>query len=335
MTMEKVSGTYWKSFHDDFEQKYFADLANDALMKIREMTSDEFFDCPHLLLYGNSTTMLKLTTQALLKMILKTTTPFRSCSFDVVNNNNKYACPYKSCNTHIEIDMADISSSERQFVSEFVCNHIAKTRNMFQKKHVVVMHNTHTMSQNSMFAMRRPIERFSASTQFIFTTPTLSNMEPTILSRFMCVRCEVSIEKFVAFFEHFAQDQDIPHDIELIPGDGIITNITRLEHGKKEMSTLELNTRQFLGRIFKEKNVLKACEAIRAFGYKVLHFNLDIATVMRMTLQILGKMKNFEKHMLDIVALSADLEAKSKHVSKNIVVLENYFLKIYKIGTSI
>jgi hypothetical protein len=332
--MEHVSGSYWKSFHDDFEKKYFQYLANDALLKIRALSSEEFFDCPHILFYGNTTTILKLVTQALLGTILKTSTTFRSCSFDVVNNNNKYACPYRSCNTHIEIDMADISSSEKQFVSEFVCNHIAKTRNMFQRKHVVVMHNTQTMSQNSMFAMRRPIERFSASTQFIFTSPTLSNIEPSILSRFMCVRCDISEASFISFFERFAEDHDIPHDLELTPRDGVVANLVRLEHGTRDMSTLELNTRNFLNAIFKEKNVLKACEVIRAFGYKVLHFNLDIATVMRTTLYILGKTKGFEKKMHDIIALSADLEAKSKHVSKNIVVLEHYYLAIYRMGTS-
>lgn len=326
----------WSSFRTNFYAKYFDIIANLHLERLSHLSEQEFMASPHIMLYGNDTTMLKLITDSILQRVLKRTNTKKKGSFDVVNNNNKYTCPYLHCDTFIEIDMSQITSSEKQFVSEFICNHIACTRNVFQQKHVIVLHNVDTLTEQSSFALRRPIERYSSNIMFIWTTPSLSHIEPTLLSRFMPVRCQIDEANMLTFFETFIQhcihDNAMVYEqteIEIEPCLGLTYNLIKLATHDNE-NTVELSIRAFLKDLFKEPNILKASEAIRVFGYKILHFNVPIAYIMKVTISLLSEDKKFKKKIVDIVQLSSELQHHSNKVSKHVLVLEQYFLRIYK-----
>jgi hypothetical protein len=331
--MNTEAGYYWKQFCYKFKDKYFDILANESLRRLSKYTPEDLFQNPHILLYGNETTVLKILTRAILETILQTTSRMKKSTFEVVNNNNKYACPYKYCNTFIEIDMAEITSSERQFISEFIYKHIACTKNISQEKHIIVMHNVNTLSENSIYALRQPLEKFSKNILFIFTTKNLSIMQPAILSRFMMIRCNFQEDNLINFFEEFATDHEIEGDVEIDPGEGLVMNLLRMATPDME-STITRVIRTFMESLLKEKNIIKACEMVRVFAYKIMHFNVSIATIMKETITICQKDKRLLKHIHKIIQLSAELEHQSRLVNKQTMILEQYYLCIYKYGTS-
>lgn len=330
--MDVASGKYWEVFRDRFAE-YLPVLGNDAVIRLTQMSQDSFFESPHLLLYGNSPTVLGLMSRTIVETVMGTKSRMMSASYEVTSNNNKYSCPYLHCATHMEINMAEIKSAEKQFVCDFIHKHISTTKSMNQRKHIVVMHNVDTLSTQSSFALRRPIESAANNVMFIFTCPTLANLETAILSRFCLVRCNFTTDTKTAFLERFAQDQCIDGDILMDPNDCIVLTLLSISCPEVR-STTEKVVKTFLADLFKEKNILKACDGIRTFAYKILHFNVPIATVMKTVITALGEDKSFRGRIAEVVQLSADLECKSHHVSKVCLVLEHYFLRLYNMKTA-
>jgi hypothetical protein len=285
----------------------------------------------------------------ILSKIFDTPIKKHNTSYEVVANNNKYNCPYKYSDFHLEIDIHQIVSAERQFISEFISNHIAKTKNITQQKHVIVMHNINSLNEQSMFALRYPIERLCKNVIFIFTAQYTSPIEPAFLSRCLLLRSNIEDEDMEEFFEYFISQNNIdPTDgitknihklsisqnniedpVEIDPSDGIIKNILKLSKYNVE-NNIEKQLHLFIDQLLKEKNIFKACELIKSFGFKILHFNIPIANIMKITLDYLCNIKSFQKHLYYLIQFSADLEYKSTKISKYILVFERYFIEIYK-----
>jgi hypothetical protein len=320
---------YLHNFQTEFNEHYFDLLANTRIHRLCSLTIDELFGSPHLLFYGNDPTILKMYVDVILTRIFKTTIVKRSTTYDVMANNNKYSCPYKYSDVHLEIDIDQIVSAERQFISDFISNHIAKTKNISYQKHIIVMHNVNSLHEQSMYALRYPIERLSRNVYFIFTAKTTSRIEPSFLSRCFQIRSNIQEENIEQFFEHFLERNKIEDEIEIDPTDGVINNILKLS--KCDIpNNIEKQLTLFIDQLLKEKNIFKGCELIRSFGFKILHFNVPIATIMKITLNYLGTLKQFDKYIYDLVKYSTELEYKSISVSKPILIFERYFAEIYK-----
>lgn len=320
---------YIEHFQKNFESIYFDKLANPRIQKITSQTIDELFCCPHLLLYGNDVSLLKLYSDTMLSRIFKKTIVKSDASYEVSSNNNKYNCPYIYSDIHVEIDVEQILHAEKQFICNFISNHIATTKNISQAKHVCVIHNIHKLNEQSIFSLRYPIERFSNNIYFIFTARTITQVEPAFLSRCLLIRSNVEDECIESFFETFLEQNDIDNEVEIDPNDGIVMNLLKL-HGNNFQSSVEKQLHQFIDQLINEKDIFKVCENIRTFGFKILHFNIPIATIMKITLKYILPMKTFKKHIYKIVKCSADLEVKSAHMSKQILVFERYFVEIFK-----
>ena len=326
--MEIETGKYWHIFRNRFED-YFNILANSNLKRLSKMSPEEFFSNPNIMLHGIETTILKLITRTLFRRIFKIETKMQQCQFEVVNSSNKYNCPYEYCETYTEIDMAKIVSAEKQFLTDFVCNHIATHKNIYQQKHIVVMHNTDSLGVQSSFALRRTLESYSKNVVFFFTARSFSNLESAIQSRFMFVRCNVPIDYKIAFLEKFLDDNSIEHQIEIDPRDSIVEMLLKISSNNNVENTIETTIRKFLQGLFLEKNILKACEITRTFAYKILHFNVTFARIAQDVIDVLSTQRKFVNKMHDVVQLSADMETESHSVSKKSLILEQYFLCLY------
>jgi len=323
------TGKFWNEFQKDFPDKYFETLANKNILQIASMTQEELFNSPHVLLFGNEVSILKLYVHALLCRVFKKNIISKTAEFEYTNNSSKYTCNYKYSDVHLEIDMQEIISSERQFISEFIYKHIGNTRNIYQQKHIVVIHNIQSMTDATMFSLRRPLEQFSNNILFIVTTKSLSRIESAILSRFMYIKCRIEPDNLENFFEMFVSNKEIEGTIEIDPTDGLTHNLLSLSISETQ-DNIKNRLENFIDELLKEKNVSKACELIRSFGYKILHFNVPLATIMKITVNKLMNNKHFKNNIVEIVTLSANLEHKSLSLGKPILIFENYFLEIYK-----
>lgn len=322
----------WKEFNNNFSSKYFDILANKLVKRCSSFTKVEFFSSPHILFYGNDISLLKLYSLEVIKRVLGANIKPKQNSYELSWNNNKYVCPYRYSDYHIEIDMNEIKSAEKQFLSEFIFNHIASIKNIRQEKHIILMHNIDTMSEQSMFSLRRPLEVLGSNVMFLFTTSSLTKIEDAIKSRCMQIRSNIEESALISFFEVLAEDLKIDNQIEIDPSNGLVYCLLELSNGNVE-NKVETSIRSFVHQLIKEKNILTACESIRAFGFKLLHFNVPLSTIMRTTIRALCEEKKFKKHIHHIVTLAASLEHSSKTMSKANLILERFFIEIFKLSS--
>lgn len=322
-------GKYWVSFKKDFDTKYFDYIANRNVKQICSLSTDDFFGSPHSVLYGNDMSIIKMIVDTMLSRVFQKQLSKKSSIYEISTNSNKHQCPYCYSEVHIEIDMEEIVTAERQFISDFISKHIAGTKSIHQPKHIVVIHNAQSMSEGSILALRKPLEQFSNNIIFIFTTQNISRLDGTLKSRCMQIRCNTDNEKMETFFEFFIEENMISGDqFEIDPYDGIINNLLKLSSSVP--NSIECKLHAFIDKLLVEKNVFNAYEHVRNFGYKMLHFNVPFAIFMKITIKYLSKTPKYKKFMYDIAVLSADLELKSQNVSKQILIFENYYMEIYK-----
>lgn len=334
-TMKSIE--YWNEFLEGFHEKYFPVLSNRYVSKLSSFSVDELFSCPAILLYGADISILKLYVISILESIFKTTIKTKTKSYDFMNGTTKSSAQYQHSDYHLEINLELLGSGEKQFITEFIYHNIGNTRHINQPKHIVVLHHLSCMSSISQYSLRRPLELYANNILFIFTSPSLNKVEKALTSRFMFVQCSIPDENMERFIDVFMKDKQIDDEVELNPNDTISHNILRLsskgKDGNDGKTNVEKKIHDFLDKLLKEKNVFKACELIRTFGYKLLHFNLTIAYIMKITLAYVAIHKKLKPHIYSVVSLSADLEHSSIHIAKNIIIFEKYFLKIYELAS--
>jgi hypothetical protein len=337
----------WKTFRDRFSTDYFDILANDTIKVISKWDKDMLFSSAPILMFGIDGSLLKLFTRTLLCRIFQTNVNEvpKDAEYQFTNGSVKCIAKYSYTANYIEIDMSRIGSGEKTFITEFLYKHIGSTKHINQEKHVVVLHNVHTMTSLTWFSLRRPLEMLSKNVIFIMTTPTLNKIDATIRSRMMHVKATVGEEAMGSFFEVFVDKMEIndgidsEKEIELDSQDHLSYNILLLSRYLDPTYTLTTNNVDtkivtFLDEILKETNLLKVVERIRAFGYKILHFNVPLAYIMKITIEYVAEHKKFKKKndiIQEVIALSANLEHKSLSIHRPILVFENYFLKLYKL----
>jgi hypothetical protein len=320
----------FKTFRSHFSSKYFDIIANDNLQKVATFSKLDLFTSPHILFYGNDPTLLRMIVDTIISKIFQEELVKKKCAYELTNNNNKYSCSYSYSKFHTEIDIESVLSAERQFISEFISGHIASTKNILQEKHIVVIHNINSLNENTMYALRYPIERLSNNVFFIFTSKTITGIEPALLSRCMPLRCNISIDNMEQFFEAFVENNNIEDIVEIDPNDNILCNVLKLT---KNDSTDNLHKKlhAFIDDIAVDKSIGSVCEKIRTFGYKILHFNVSIATIFKIVIKYASQHKLLKKHIYHIVQLSANLQLKDVEMSKPILLFERYFMEIYRL----
>jgi hypothetical protein len=323
---------YLKNFQNDFHEKYFKLLANDYILKIKSFSQNELFQSPNILFYGNDASVLKMYVDSILKTIFNTKLKKQKATYELTNNNNKYNCPYLYSDNHIEIDVNNIPSVERQFMCNFISNQVSFIKNINQLKHIVVIHSVDKLNDNTIFAMRYLIERSSRNALFIFTASSLSKIDDAFLSRCFLVRSNITETGLESFFDYFLDTQKIDlMQVDIDPHKSVFTNILEFTL-PNEQNKLSLSIQKFIDEISIEKNIFAVYEKIRNFGYKILHFNVPMALLMKISINHLKEKQIFKNNIHKIITLSAELEHKSLHMSKPILIIEKYFLEIYKLS---
>ena len=82
-----------------------------------------------------------------------------------------------------------------------------------------------------------------------------------------------------------------------------------------------------LKAIKKERNILNVAMKIREMCYKLYHLNIKLAYICRLVIDYYKE----SKHLLDIIGLCADSEHATLIGTKDLLVYEGFFLRLYKI----
>ncbi|NDE61092.1 MAG: hypothetical protein EB038_02560, partial [Cyclobacteriaceae bacterium] len=147
----------------------------------------------------------------------------------------------------------------------------------------------------------------------------------------MPIKCTIPENILQLFFEDFLNaNPNIPDNIELDPSDGLARNLLIISQEHIVQNNISKYICNFIDTLLKEKNVMKVCELVRVSGYKILHFNVPLERIMKITISHLATIKKAKQYISDIISISANLQHKSLTVSKHIIVFEKYFLDIYK-----
>lgn len=330
-----TTASYLPHFREHFCETYFPLLANKVVNGICRFSPAELFCSPHLLMYGVESTVQVMYVDAILSRIFGTeiTAAKRSATYEVSVSGTKHACPYTHSPHHVEIDMEALrimGNAERHFIAEFITKHIATMRNVRQEKHIVVLHNCQAMQDQTMYALRRPVESCTRNVLFIFTTQSLGRMEPALKSRCMHIKCVIPASNVEAFWEKFVEDAGVAMNdddqIEIDPAHGIVKNILRLS-SPLTLPATDINISAFLNDLLQEKSIVKAVEKIRVFAFRILQFAVPISRIMRACITHLCDVKGV--NVGDVAILSAQLEYKSQSMSKHAILVEKYFLELY------
>ena len=340
--MELQTAKYWLLFKQLSESKYFDTIANERIKRIASLTKNELFSSPNMLFYGNDISILMIYIDAIVKRVFGLTSLTKRQTSQEYGST-KVTLAYKYTDVHIEVDMESMTSAERQGFCEYLSKDVATTKNIRQDKHVIVIHNMQTMSDNNINTLRKIVDS-CPNVMFLMTSKSINCIDASFKSRCMLVRSNTEEDDLTSFFETFAEEHmtETNDTLDIYPSEGIVMNLLRMSFPYMDKTSVEHKIEAFIDTLMLEKDICKAYESIRVFGHNILHFGVTLKTIMTYSMSYINKkLKKRVKEkqitsdilnarMRDLVLVSAQLEAKSCLFAKPILIIEKYFLQIHQ-----
>lgn len=231
---------------------------NQYFAKLASLSPAEFMTFQNILFYGSARARtIRRMVQTILSKVFGVSKSMRSGTYG--------ALKYSASDAHIEVDFApgtlsgedgqagdmDLEEGAKCFVSDFVPNLLAKTKNLTHGsgRHLVVVHGFDGLSRTNALAMRKVLD--APNVLFILTLlmrpRDISRVDESIRSRSVLMR--------------FSRCWDAPAGSNALVDDKIRTEV-----------------RAFLGA---GAGILKVLPAVRAFALDILRFQIPLATVLR------------------------------------------------------
>ena len=96
--------------------------------------------------------------------------------------------PFYKTTVHFEIDVADFSPHHQKALIELL-QELARTLNVSRNAYkLLLLKNTDLLSRAIQHQLRRMMELFYSTCRLVFLSHSLDRIDPTLLSRFVCVR---------------------------------------------------------------------------------------------------------------------------------------------------
>lgn len=320
---------HWQSFRSTLDDVYFDMLAPDMMKQLACMPAHEFFSMPHLLFVGRDVTLTRLLVQCILKRVVGDhVTNKRTAEVEVSVNGTKHSMKYVYSASHSEIDLEDVSSGQRQFLTEFIHRHLATTKviNPTQQKRIVVMHGMDMCKHQ--FALRKVLESCASHVMFIMTANSSSHINEAILSRCCTIRSSVPRAKFDEFCEVFMKNQGID-EAQVDSTDGITYTVLNMCAGKQN-DGIEASITDHVIMLMATTDVPKIVQANREFAFKMLHFQVPCAHIFKHVVLALTSKKLGKDRLVQLVASAAELEHMSHSVAKPSIVIEQFLLQVWR-----
>jgi len=323
---------HWHHFQKCFDSQYFDALAPDIVQTIAAMDVNGFLSLPHIILFGQDTSLLQLFVDTILKRVFNHHSLTKhQAELEVTCNNTKHIVKYKHSSVHNEVDMEVVSSGQRQFLMEFIHKHISMTRTIAPgiSKRIVVIHGMEKCQHQ--FAMRKMLETCAQNVMFIMTTKSIHSVNEALCSRAMCLNGSISNAKFEAFFEMFIDEQGMDQ-AEIDRMDGTTYTILNLGADKQD-DGLEKCIKDHVGMLLSNAGDLyKVLCMNREFAYKMLHFQTPCARIFKHVINACASQKMPKSRLIKVIAHAANLEHKVTLMSKPSMLVERMMLEVWRHG---
>lgn len=180
-----------QDYKDRFLSNYEVMLSsNTFVLLIKDIKTNGLLGLPNLILYGNDEMILDLCLKTLLNAVCHSTSEMIKKEPDVVHKFPHHWNPH-----FLHVDTAVFLSEDRKHFIDHIRHMVAhECIDNVTKRHIMVVKNAHTMTQNMFLSLRKMIEDDKHTCFFVFLTTNFSKIESAIVSRCMNVRCTISPE---------------------------------------------------------------------------------------------------------------------------------------------
>jgi len=318
-------------------------------------------DFPHLLLYGPSGAGKKTRIQSLLRGLFgKGVDKVKVTHKSFKVKSRAIEISTLGSNYHIEINPADVGISDRHVVQE-VIKEIAQTQNVAQAAHafkVVVLNEVDRLSMQAQQALRRTMEKYTASCRLILVCESTSRVIAPLRSRCLAVRVPApSKEEIANILTHIAGKEglNVPQPLALSIAEESGRNLRRailmMEAAKVKFpqlggigaaaassasaaapvnaSLLKADWEQFIDNVGKsicEEQSPARLLRIRANIYELLTNAIPPDVILRtLVLSLLRRVDDSVKH--EVVQLAAFYDHRMHQGSKPIFHIEAFVAK--------
>jgi len=184
-TLDAFKQAFTKDYASFLNAPFFAKLVESLC------GGDGIVDLPNILLHGSDGMVLDLCLGIFLSALTRSLSPPVAREADAIHR-----FPHMWHTQYIVVDAAVLLSDDRAHLIEHL-RHMTSHESMdpITKRHIIVIKNAHTLTQNVAFAMRKMIEDPNYTCLFVFTTLGITKMESAIISRCMVIRCCVNANK--------------------------------------------------------------------------------------------------------------------------------------------
>lgn len=261
-------------------------------------------DINSIILFGNEFIYLNSYINVLIKNLFPeiTTLSKKKDEYEYKDNNDKLVTiEYEYSNYHYEMNF---SEKHLRFIKSII-----KNKNITGRKYIFVLKNFDNSNRESQHAIARILEKNNA--KFFILSNSLSKLSNAIKSRSMHINLSFPREKM----ETFVGNKPIIGSLILT-----IANIT-------EKTKLELAMDDLFKKITKSKNELENITAIREYCYKIYHLCVPFEYIAKLTIHKYSQ----HKKISDIVSIAAECDHLLTIGSKDLLLYETFFIKLYKL----
>lgn len=313
---------------------------------------DDVFMCKHIdkvynligmniILYGNDESTVQYVTACAMDRFLSTQ------QFDLpkweyktyILDNDKHTpinVLVRQTLVYYEMFLKDYGSHDRQVV-KYVINEISKNMSINTKgelcNKLIVIHNIHFLSLDSLHIMAVFIEKHVNGSRFIFTTNKYNHMSLRIKSHMVFVRLpNPDPEELCAYIQNIAQQNKMNVTNKTIL-DHVVSNDCRLEMSlhavqlqQKSSETILFD--EMIQIIKKSKGNVSAIKKLRNLVYILLVNDKSGSYIIQTIVNRLLKEKKTNDQYIDIVRNAAIFEHRSSISERYVYHIEAFFMSI-------
>lgn len=286
-------------------------------------------DSPHILLYGSDFGLNRFYANQILKWNFSNLE-----TKEVLVNINSVDVEYTLNSEFIEINFNRHLNKEKGALVDLIKN-VTSTKNVFGKKHVIMLYNIDLLNNQMQCKLRRIVETSDSNATYIAVCSRLSKLIDPIISRFFPLRVpmlennqktklmtkcilvnnEGDYAKTITSciknnYVSTFQDVVMCSIICVLNDDQVIKKIKTYQFVKSEIESL---FKSFHGC----KTIFKATDSIRNTIYKLVHYNLPHIEVAKVVIDVATSKKAiFADKMFQIARIVAQFDENMIHVNQ-------------------
>lgn len=300
---------------------YIPKLINQKALNI--IQRNVIIDINGFILFGNEYAILNRIAQLVVKNMfhIPTLTNFRMAHFNPMKETEGQ---FILSDYHMEFEL---SERALEYIKSVITNRTISSRNF-----VFIIKNAEPLLNRNLYLALRRIIDMNSTSKFIITTSSLSFIEKSLLSRVLPLNCTFPFDmvKECDIINQIKNDIT-PKDMQEFYVESQGNIITLIQHlsTKCERMLWQKSIDKLIDTLKTEKKQLIVIMSVRELVYKLYHVGVGMKDVCRyvITHHITSKTKNTHQ----IIALAAHCDHAITQGNKDILLFEQFFLKLYKI----